>query len=429
MNTAAPALSAGSVIERAGRTRARTLFLHAAILSGQVGAIIAAGFWLGAPVPVPALAGVLAFLFAASLLSWRAALRDRSPAGAPLALQLLADLAALTLLLYLSGGSTNPFVWLMLLSTTVAATLLPRWQAWSVAAAAIAAYSLLMRWFRPLPGMHMTGSSEFALHILGMWIGFLLSTVLIVHFVAGMAAAVRARDRELARAREQALRDERLLSLGALAASTAHELGTPLGTLTVLAGEAALDLDAGDRDATRRKLETMRGQLLRCREALFAMASSAGAGDARGGHATDLAVFVAATIDAWRVRHENVRVQCRINPAAPSVRVVAERSFASALVNLFDNAAHASPGEVEITADWNGDVLTIGVLDRGAGFAPGQAARIGSEPFTGRADGHGLGLYLSRGIIDRLGGRLAIRPRHGGGTAVEVRVPLAELRA
>lgn len=399
----------------------RLFMLRCVIYCGQAGAIVGAGFWLGAPPSTAALAVVLGALLAFNLLSWRHLF------GASFCVQLLGDVAALSLLLYFTGGATNPFGWLLLLSITIAATVLPKMQTWLVALTSIGAYSLLMLFYQPLPDVHPAMGSGFGLHVVGMWLGFILSAVLIAHFVAGMAANVRARDAALARAREQALRDERIVSLGALAASAAHELGTPLGTLAVLAEELALDFEDGAVDAVNGKLKVMRDQIRRCKQAIAGIASAAGAEAAQGGRAVDIAAFIETTVGEWRARRGGIAVRCCVNPAAPRLRLVAEQNLASALANIFDNAADASPDDVEIHADWDSEALAVRVEDRGPGFAPELRARVGKSLFSAKAEGHGIGLYLSQGIIDRVGGKLRIQPRAGGGTTVEVQLPLAGL--
>lgn len=406
----------------------RVFVLRCAVHFAQAVIVVAAGFWLNGPPPAAILIAVGCALVVSNLTSWRA-LGSRKPAPEVVfPVQLAIDIAVLGLLLYYAGGATNPFVWLLLLSITVAATVLTRRQTWLIALLGAGVYSLLMWFYRPLPGVHLPTGSGFALHVIGMWAGFIFSAFLIAHFVAGMAANVRIRDRALARAREQALRDERLVSLGALAASAAHELGTPLGTLTVLADDLAMDIDTGAADAARRKLDVMAGQLRRCKQAIATLVSSAGTEAAQSGRAIDIATFLDATIAEWRARRADVRLRCHFNDEAPRLRLVAEQQLASALVNVFDNAADASPGDVEIYADWNDDALAIRVDDRGPGFAPELRDRVGKAPVSHKGRGHGLGLYLTQGIIDRLGGRLHIRPRSGGGTSVEVQLPLTALK-
>jgi two-component system sensor histidine kinase RegB len=164
----------------------------------------------------------------------RKRIKSPLPPEAKLFLELLADVAALTALLYLSGGSTNPFVSLYLLPLIIAATALTARYAWAMAGLTIACYSALMFFYLPLGHGHEMHSSAFNLHVLGMWANFLVSAVLIASFVATMSASIRGRDRELAIARARALRDEQVVALGTFAAGAAHELGTPLSTIAVL---------------------------------------------------------------------------------------------------------------------------------------------------------------------------------------------------
>ncbi|HET8552660.1 MAG TPA: ATP-binding protein [Gammaproteobacteria bacterium] len=404
----------------------RVFLLRGLIFCGEAGAIISAGCWLHASPPWPALAAIGGACATLNFGLWQAL--DRARPDPVLFTQLLVDLLALGALLYLTGGATNPFIWLLLLPLTIAATVLSRAQTWLIAFAACAIYSLLMWIYRPIPGVHLPTGSEFALHILGMWVGFIVSVLLIAHFLSRTAENVRARDRALALAREQALRDEKLISLGTLAASAAHDLGTPLGTLAVLAEELATDIDEQATDAARRKLQLMDTQIERCKQAIAGIASSAGIETAQGGKALEVAAFIDATINDWRARRAGIEVRCRVNGITPGPRLVAEKNLVSALTNIFDNAADASPGDVDIEANWTDDALEICVSDRGRGFALNKRSRIGKTLFSDKPDGHGLGLYLSYGIIERLGGKLSIRPRAGGGTAVEVRLPLAGLK-
>ncbi|MDN5752783.1 MAG: sensor histidine kinase, partial [Nitrosospira sp.] len=155
--------------------------------------------------------------------------------------QLLVDVFALSALLYFSGGSTNPFISLYLLPLTIAAAALPWAYTWVMAAITISCYTLLLFHYVPLPHDHEEHITEFNLHVSGMWLAFVLSTVLIAWFVVRMGISIRERDKDLALAREQALRNEQIIALGTLAAGAAHELGTPLATMAVVAGELQND--------------------------------------------------------------------------------------------------------------------------------------------------------------------------------------------
>lgn len=400
--------------------------LRGLIFCGQSGAIVLTSGWLDASTSWVALAVIIGLCVPANALCWLALNRIRPEPA--LLIQLLIDLIALGSLLYFTGGAINPLIWLLLLPLSIAAAVLPRRHTWLAALTACAIYTVLMWFYRPIPGMRLPGDSGFALHVLGMWVGFIISALLITHFLSRMAANVRARDHALARAREQALRDEKLVSMGALATGAAHDLGTPLGTLAILTEELAADIDASETDAAHRKLELMDAQIERCKQVIADIASSAGVEAAQGGHALALAEFIDTTIVEWRLQRTGIDAHCHINGSAPGPSVVADKNLARALTNLFDNAADASPSDVNIAADWNEDTLTLSVSDRGDGFQPDHQCRIGQTPFTDKPNGYGLGLYLACGIIDRMGGRLSIRPRLGGGTVTEVDLPLAGLR-
>ena len=147
--------------------------------------------------------------------------------------QLLLDVAVLTVLLYFSGGSTNPFISYYLVILTVCAATLPWSYTWCMAGVTFAAYSSLLFYYQPLmlPGHDMAAMSHgrfFNLHVLGMWLTFLISALLITYFVVKMAQAIRQQEEDLAAQRETTLHDEQLLAVATLAAGTAHELGTPL---------------------------------------------------------------------------------------------------------------------------------------------------------------------------------------------------------
>ena len=238
-----------------------------------------------------------------NLLTWLR-LRNNSPVPNPeLFAQLGVDVIALTILLYYSGGSTNPFVSLYLLPLVIAAATLPPRYTWGMAVLTTLCYTFLMKFYVPLSmhgqssansSMHdmgnmshdmgaMTQESIFNLHVLGMWLGFVLSAAIIAWFVVQMAQAVRQRDETLARVREEILRNERIVALGTQAAGAAHELGTPLSTMAVVIGELRHDV-ASAQQAYRDNLTILDEQVRNCKRILdkiMANAQDSGAAQAR----------------------------------------------------------------------------------------------------------------------------------------------------
>ncbi|OGT16357.1 MAG: histidine kinase, partial [Gallionellales bacterium RIFOXYB12_FULL_54_9] len=184
---------------------------------------------------------VIATLAAINLVTFFR-LGNSKPVGSlEIFVQLSIDVFGLSILLYFAGGSTNPFVSLYLLPLVIAAATLPSHFTWGMAALTTACYSWLMVYYIPLPHNHHDMDNAFNTHVMGMWLGFVISAVVVAYFVVKMAEAVRSRDKMLIKVREEILRNERIVALGTQAAGAAHELGTPLSTMAVIIGELQHD--------------------------------------------------------------------------------------------------------------------------------------------------------------------------------------------
>ena len=293
----------------------RLVALRALAIAGQAGAVAAAAGPLDLPLPLGPLGAVLALQALLNLATWLHLRRGGEAGPRGFLLQQAADVLALAALLYWTGGGTNPFASLFLLPLAVAAAVLPAAGVWALAALAAACYTLLLFVHRPLP-VAGPGPEPLGLHVLGMWLGFVLAAVLLAWFVTRMGEALRERERELARARERALRDERLLAVATLAASTAHELGTPQGTIAVLAGELEREHGARDPELGRR-LRLLREQVARCKEALGTLSAAAGQSRAEAGQALPVEAFLAGLLRQWRRRRPRAVLRERLAGPAP----------------------------------------------------------------------------------------------------------------
>jgi two-component system, sensor histidine kinase RegB len=280
--------------------------------------------------------------------------------------ELLADVGCLTALLYLSGGSTNPFVSLYLLPLTIAAAALPARYAWSMAGMTVTCYTLLLFLFQPLGHDQSMHSNAFNLHILGMWITFLVSAVLIASFVTTKSASLRVRDRELAAARERALRDERVLALGTFAAGAAHELGTPLATIAVLSRE--LENDHCAVPGLSRDLQLLRAQVDNCKRIITGLTTAAG--QARAEHACrqNVRILLDEVLEKWALLRPEVKLAVTWHGVGAAPDIIGGETISQTLINILNNAADASPQEVEIEASWSTAALTIEVRDSGLGI-------------------------------------------------------------
>ncbi len=399
---------------------------NAEILCVGLGIVIAMAFF-ELDLPLHKLLIILALIAGLNLYTWLR-LRTGSVFGNPeIFVLMLLDVAVLSAVFFYTGGASNPFVWFYLLPLMIAATILPRWYTWVMAAITVLCYSALF--LVSSPGMpehvHHGEGSGFQMHVFGMWLGFVMSAGFVAVIIVGMAHSLRERDKKLAEAREKALRDERLVELGTLAAGTAHELGTPLGTMAILVSELEQECTDSTDDPLAHRLGILHRQIDRCKQALSTLASAAGAQRAESGHAMAVQDYLDEIVGEWQAQRPGTRLQLETGPADQAGRIIAERTLSQALINILNNAADASPESVTLQAHWNARELVLDISDRGPGLSDEIHSQLGRQPVTTKREGLGVGLYLAHATLQRLGGELLIRNRDdGSGTTLTITLPL-----
>ena len=375
---------------------------------------------------LPRLLVILAFIVALNIYTWYRLRRGSNFNNGEIFTLMLLDVAALTGIFYYTGAASNPFVWFYLLPLMIAATILPRWQAWSMGVITVICYTALFFIGAPLPAEHAHHgeANGFAMHVLGMWLGFVLSAGIVAVIIVGMAHSLRERDRKLARAREDSLKNERLVALGTLATGAAHELGTPLGTMAIVTAELEHEYAESDNSDLRKKLAILGTQISRCKDALSVLSTTAGAERAEAGHRMQVRQYLDETVASWQQRRPATRLQVRIDADLPPADILAEHTLSQALFNILDNAADASPDDVSLEAEWEAGELTLKISDRGPGLSEEVRQRLGQTPVSTKPEGLGVGLYLAHATITRLGGSCTISDRAGGGTVWNITLPL-----
>lgn len=422
----------------------RLQFLRLIEIGGQLAALGAAIFWLKLDLPILPIAAVIGTLAALTLLTWPRLASPRPVAELELFSQLLVDVAAFSLLLYFSGGATNPFVSVYLLPLSIAAALLSAPFAWATSAITVACYTLLLYFYVPLPGMehqmsmttllgsdehalhvHGADNSQFGMHVIGMWLNFVASAGLITFFVQRIAGSLRERERELAAAREETLRNERIVALGTLAAGTAHELGTPLASVAIVAKdlqeEFANDPELGPQ------LALIRGQVAQCKAVLQRLVDSVGQLHAEEKRDVSLASQVEQVAERWQLLWPNTPLTLRLGADATAT-IHIDSTLEQALLNLLNNAAQASPTGIELETEIRDKTAVLRILDHGPGPAPEVVAAAGKTFLSDRSErGMGIGLYLANATIERLGGTVRLFS-HAAGGCTEITLPLADAK-
>jgi len=413
--------------------------LRALAVLGQIVTILYVAVVLGVTLPLVQLFVVLGALAALNLL---ALLRYRITSGitsAELMMQLLLDVAALTMQLYLTGGATNPFISLYLLQVILAAVLLDRLAVWIVVAVATGCFVFLTGSYRELvipgghglPGGHdgvaAQGGRIFGLHIQGMLISFVLAAILVVVFVGRIQRNLRARDAYVAELRQHSAEEDHVVRMGLLASGAAHELGTPLATLSVIMGDWQQMPAIASDPALSGELAEMQAELDRCKAIVSGILLSSGDMRGEGTVRTTLGRFLDETVAEWRTSRPVGRLdyQAKIEP---DIAIVSDAAMKQVLANVLDNAREASPDFVGVTARRIGGDVVIGIRDAGPGFAAERLKSFG-KPYNSSKNrpGSGLGLFLVVNVVRKLGGTVVAVNNPEGGATVRLTLPLRAL--
>ncbi|MCQ8104875.1 ATP-binding protein [Methylomonas sp. SURF-2] len=390
-------------------------------------------------------------IFAISILNLYTWLRLRTPEPVTeheIFSQICMDVLALAYLLYLTGGASNPIIWVFLLPLIVTAIMLPQSYAWNMVIITSCIYTVLIAYNVPLPALaphadhhNMTNLTPemslrmqlledrryFNLHVFGMWFGFVFSAGLVAFFIIALAKTLKERERSLADARESALRDERVVSLGTLAASAAHDMGTPLGTIAIIAHDMAEELPEHRFPELNQKLVILQQQLDRCKQALSVMSASAGEMRAESGKMMPVGDYIDQVLNQWRTHKPSTKLNLFVSGEVEmSANIIAERTLTHSLINILNNAAEATDNQagIEFHARWDAYTLTLKIRDFGPGLPPEFLDFAGQKPVKSNKQGMGVGLFLTYTTIKRLGGTIYFNNLDSGGACVEISLPI-----
>lgn len=352
--------------------------------------------------------------------------RGRTPSANALAIGVALDLLAIGGILAASGGAANPFSVVFVVHVALAASLLPARTTFALAGLAVCLFAALFA--VPSGGCcdnHPAGG-PFSAHLYGMWLAFVIAAGMVAYFLSRVRGALADREHEIAELRQQAEATARFASLGTLAAGTAHELATPLGTIAVLGGEIAAGAAGAEENGA-----AILAQVTRCRDILTKMQGGGGVRE-KAVASAPIGASVRAAIATWKKAHPEVQVALAERAGAEAKVALTAEDVEATVCTLLDNALHATRAaggaeviDVEITSE-AGAVL-VRVDDAGTGVAPHLEGRLG-EPFLTTkepGEGMGLGLYLIRTLLARAGGELEVARRAPQGTRITLRLAQA----
>jgi two-component system sensor histidine kinase RegB len=432
--------------DRRPRVRFRTLNLWRWVgVGGQLVAIALVHFGLGYQLPATLCFVAIAVGAIVNLgLTWTyaptALLSEREATA-----QLGFDIVQLSALLMLTGGIENPFALLFIAPVVISATNLSLFATGILVSLTIASIAAITAVHWPLPWDAEAPLVLPPLYVAGTWIALVLSIGFTT--IYAWRTAHEARNLQAALAATQAVlaREQRLSDLGALAAATAHQLGTPLGTIAVVARE--LERDVPPDSPLAEDIKLLRSQAERCRDILKRLGNQT---DATEEAAQSLPL--AALLDEIASPHRGFGVSIAVNSLdGASIDVLRSPGIVHSLNNLIENAVDYARTKVAIDHSIAGPMAMIRIHDDGPGFEVSVLDRLG-EPFVTtrasveppsderasdvhinvHADGHaglGLGIFIAKTLIERSGGSLEIENGLVEGAIVIARIPFAALKA
>ena len=415
-----------------GRVRLGTLNnLRWLAVAGQSATLLIASELLGLELPlllcvVPIAASAVLNIVLAVVLPSARRLTAREAAGL-----LGYDILQLTALLYLTGGIQNPFALLYIAPVVVSAATLDVASTVFLAGLGFVAISLLANFHLPLPWFPDEVFSLPPLYRAGIWVSLVLGIGFTAMYAWRTASESVRMSAALAATQLALSREDHLAALGSLAAAAAHELGTPLGTIALVARE--LEHEMADDAKHADDFRLLRAETERCRAILTRLAQPEEAVLARPER-----LPLGALLDSLAAPHRGLDVSIAIDvqPGRPP-QVWRVPEIQHGLSNLIENAADFAAREVSLRARWDEASLSVEVIDDGPGYAPEILERLGEPYVTSRPrgrreaqelagekqEGMGLGFFIAKTLIERTGGRVEARNRPEGGALVSATWP------
>jgi two-component system sensor histidine kinase RegB len=314
------------------------IWLRLIAIFGQVVTILFVYFFLKISLPLKQMFGVLLVQTAISIFSFYRYKSQENISDKSLFIELLFDVAALTAQLYLSGGISNPFISLFLLQVIISAILLQRIYAWFIGSITIFCYVSLSFNYRELHELHHhEGGNFFNLHLHGMLISYIFAAVLLLIFVTKIIKNLKERDLNINLLKQRSIEEEQIVRMALFATSAAHELSTPLSTISVLLNDWKEISFSGSKEDLLQDIEVMESQLNRCKKILSDILSSSGKMRAESARILPIKEAFDAVIKEWKELRNPQNLLYNFTGEL-NKKIILDDTLIQAFFNIFDNA-------------------------------------------------------------------------------------------
>lgn len=429
-----PQLRIGRISEsrgQGGRVSLRTLVLvRWIVILGQLVTVLTVAIGFGFPMPLGGLLAIIALAVFVNLVG-SIARRGRALSDRAAARYLAFDILQLSALLFLTGGLANPFAMLVLGPIAVAAAVLRRDYALLLTALAILCLAVLFTSPFHLPWNGGGDPRLPELYELGVWIALTLACGFIAIYNWSVAGEARRISEALSETQLALAREQQLAALGTLAAAAAHELGTPLSTITVVAKELARDLPPDSPLAE--DVALIQSQCERCRSILAELARKPEDAEASPFDRLPLDQLIEAAALPHRIPDIRLEIRTIVAPSTEPPILRRTPEILHGLGNILQNAMQFATNAVAVVARSNAERIVITISDDGPGFSPGLIGRLGEPYLSQRDEDHehlGLGIFIAQTLLERTDAELEFENGREGalpGAAVTITWPRATL--
>ncbi len=403
-------------------------WLRTAIILLQISAVYIAVKFIALPLPLTQISHpiILSVVFNTFLI-WRL-IKGYETSEAEIFINLAFDCLVLGLLVFYSGGINNPFISLLLIPLAIAATVVSLKYVIALVALSLSIYGFIMNEHFYNPELYHRMGHDFELHVFGMWLNFILSAFIILIFVKKIASQARKAQQELAESEQKQIRDEYIISLGTLAAGTAHEISTPLSNIGMMADE--LHENPEDTQLVKQFSGSIKQQQQHCVKQLDILRNAADQSKYNLTETTSILDYLAKLTSQWKALRPEMVLNDEFS-GIENFEVSMDQTISHAILNLLNNAADASLSNginsISMTSEIIKNAFYIHIDDHGPGLSKNFKEKTDGAVFSSKPKGFGIGLLLSHSSLSRYDGSVKLQQTEDGVRST-ICIPLYKIR-